>query len=264
MIRRRSFSTLTVTVLVFSILACNFGTLSPATTPSGGGLTPSGASSAAPTIGGAPGACANPLYPVVPGATWNYSMTGDVTSDFTRSITDVKADGFTDQDIFSSGVTRTGEWRCDNGALTALQPEAAVSGSVQTQNLNAQFHTTQNSGVTLPANVRPGDTWTQNVTIEGTVPVGGQNADAKNAAAINCTAAASESVTVKAGTFDAVRTDCKVDMQITITMNGVDVPTSLSSTSTAWYAPGVGMVKTVTAVTSGPGSTIELAAYQIP
>jgi hypothetical protein len=191
-------------------------------------------------------------------------MTSDTPTDFTRSITDVRPAGFTDQDVFASGVTRTGEWKCDNGSLTALQPDSAVSASVQTNNMDAKFHTTDISGVTLPANVKPGDNWTQNVTIEGTVPLNGQDIAAKNVAAIDCTAGGSESVTVKAGTFDAVRTDCKVDMTITMTMNGLEIPTSLTSTNTAWYVNGVGMVKTVTEVVGGPGSTIELTGYNIP
>jgi len=71
-------------------------------------------------------------------------------------------------------------------------------------------------------------------------------------------------VTVPAGTFDAVRMDCKTDIAITITMNGVDVPTNVSMTSKMWYAPGIGMVKSDNVLSGDMTNTIELTAYTIP
>ena len=81
--------------------------------------------------------------------------------------------------------------------------------------------------------------------------------------AYSCTAGATESVAVAAGSFNAVRMECQTNMVITMTMNGTDVPTTIDTTSTIWYAPSVGMVKSVSVV-NGTNITLELTAYSIP
>jgi len=209
------------------------------------------------------GPCANPLYPVVEGATWTYKFSNAALGEFTRSIIQVSADGFNDQDVFTLGVTRKGEWKCNNGALTALQPSGNPSASVQGEDISADFKTTSWDGVTLPAALKAGDTWTQNITLEGVETIAGMQVNTKNVIAISCTAGATESVTVQAGTFDAVRVDCQSDITITINVNGADVPVAVSTTSTNWYAPNVGLVKTSSTV-EGTNDTMELTSYQIP
>jgi hypothetical protein len=191
-------------------------------------------------------------------------MSGISSDTFTRSIVAVSADGFTDQDVFGSGVTRTGEWRCNAGALIALNPAAGSTATVQTSGLDANFQTTALDGLTLPATVSAGDTWSQNLTIEGTQNINGVEAQSKNVVAYSCTAGGTESVTVPAGTFDALRVTCQITMDITINMSGLEVPSQISSTDTIWYAPGVGMVRTESAIAGIGGSTIELTAYSIP
>jgi len=200
----------------------------------------------------------------VVGATWNYSFSGATPGDFTRSVTAVTTDGFTDQDVFTSGITRTGEWKCDHGALIALQPDGGSSGTVQANNVTASFKTTDMNGITFPATTNIGDTWTQKFTLEGTESINGLEIPAKNETALSCTVGNTESVTVPAGTFDTIRMDCKTDINITVTVNGVTVPTSISTTSTMWYASGVGLVKSDNAITGTENNTIELTAYTIP
>jgi hypothetical protein len=257
---RRLFPILAIVALILSALACTIS----------GGSTPATAEQSSPSSeapsGPAPtsGACANPLYPVDVGVSWTYSMSGPEVGDFTRSIIAVDANGFTDQDVFTSGVTRTGEWTCESGALIALQPTGGPSGVVQANNITAEFHTTDMSGVTLPATVNAGTSWTQNFTIEGVESIGGQDVPAKNETAYSCTGGGTESVTVPAGTFDAVRVDCQTDITITITLNDVEVPTNVSTTSTTWYASGIGMVKSDNVISGAENNTIELTAYTIP
>ena len=66
------------------------------------------------------------------------------------------------------------------------------------------------------------------------------------------------------GTFNAVRADCKIDSKITVTMSGVEVPTDVSTTSTMWYAPDVGLVKIAEVISGSDSVTIELTSYKIP
>jgi hypothetical protein len=251
-------------VLVFSLLACSLGASPPAADQAGREPPFDETAPTSPSSPLASGDCANPLSPVTVGATWNYAMSGVTSDTFVRSITAVHAQGFTDQDVFASGVTRTGEWKCSAGALVALNPNGGTTASVQTTDVDANFQTTLLDGVTLPAAVNAGDTWAQNITIEGTQNLNGTDVISKNAAAFTCTAGGIESVSVPAGSFDAQRVECQVDMTITVTMNGIEVPTTFTSTSTAWYAPGVGMVKAESVSTDMGNSTLELTGYTIP
>jgi len=256
----RNFPKIAAGLLLLSALACSLpgpGVPGNETQPT---VQPSGGSG-----GTAGSACNNSLYPVVNGASWTYSFNGDAPGNFTRSITAVRADGFTDQDVFDSGITRSGEWKCDNGSLIALQPDSGAStASVQSQNVTSTFTTTAMDGVTLPGNVVQGTAWTQNFTMDGTESINGQDITSKSQIAFSCTAGATESVTVAAGTFNAMHMDCTSDINITITMNGTDVPSNVATTSSMWYAPGVGMVKTDSTLSNGKTTTLELAAYTIP
>jgi hypothetical protein len=245
--------------LVLSLQACNL----PKNTPTPAADSSPAAQQSLPAVSGA-NACSNPLFPVVKGASWTYSITGITADTFTHSITEVRADGFTDQDLFAGGVTRTGEWKCDQGALIALSPLTGPTGAITANNMTATLHTTQMSGVTLPASVKPGDTWNQDFTIEGTQSIGGQNVAATGKVAFACTAASSESVTVAAGPFNAQRVDCKINLTVAVNIGGLQVPTSFSADTSMWYAPGVGLVKLDSAIAGMGNGSIVLTAYSLP
>jgi hypothetical protein len=253
--------------LVFSMLACNLGKTPdpsepvPPTVAQGTTESAPAVATEAPASGG--GACANPYLPIVTGATWNYKLTGNISDTMTRSIVSVEANGFTDQDVFGTGVSRQGKWKCENGSLTALDPSNGGSASVNTENVSVDFQTTELSGVTLPATVNAGDTWTQITTLEGIETINGTQIPAKNHFVNTCTAIGVESVTVEAGTFDTLKVECKTDMAITITMQDNPIQTNLTINATNWYAENIGLVKTVS---SGEkfNSTIELTSYTIP
>jgi hypothetical protein len=119
------------------------------------------------------------------------------------------------------------------------------AGTVSTASTNFEADSTTSEGVTLPASVNIGDTWTQIVDINGHMQMpDNTSAAARNQASQNCNALAQESVSVPAGTFEAMKVECQVEMTITISVQGLDVPpTTLASTSTLWYAEGVGLVK---------------------
>ena len=252
---RRPFLILTLVAIMVTVLAC--------TQPG----APAPATSQPPASEPAPktkGACSNPLYPVIIGAEWTYATSGISTGTFKHSITDVRADGFTDRDVFSGGVTRTGEWKCEAGTLTALSPAESLSAMIQTEGMTSEFKTTSSSGVTLPAIVRPNDSWSQNFTIEGTQTLSGQDVQGKGDMSYSCTAADTETVAVPAGSFDAVRVGCQLNGTITVAMAGFEVPTEFTSAATIWYARDVGMVKTENEISDIGHSTIELTSYTIP
>jgi hypothetical protein len=218
------------------------------------------------TSGPTSGACTNAYYPIVDGAEWQYAGTSSLASgfSFTRTYADIRSDGFTDQDEWDSGLIRTGEWGCDKGNIQGLTLGAGA-GSVSTGNMNFVADSTKSEGVTIPATMSEGDTWTQTLSVQGMMTMADGNvADASGDASRNCMAQGSESVTVPAGTFDAMRVECQVEMTITVTMSGLNVPPiALDSTSTVWYAPNIGVVRS-TDVGSMGSETHELQSYSIP
>ena len=249
------FRVLSILLIMSSIAAC--------TLPGGTADSPKAAATSTQPAPQTVGQCSNPLQPVIVGAAWTYAISGITTGTFTRSITDVRADGFTDQTTHQGGAATTTEWKCEAGALTALSPAEGLSALFQTEGMNFGLQTTSASGVTIPAIVRPNDSWSQSFTIEGTQPVAGQEAQGKGDFTYVCTAGDSETVIVPAGPFDAVRVGCQINGTITVTVAGLEVPTEIASAATIWYARDVGMVKTENEITSIGHSTIELTAYTI-
>lgn len=228
---------------------------------------------AAPTIdaptstsspAGASSACSNPYMPVVVGATWNYKLTGPAPDTFTHTVLSVEETSFVEQDVFSVGVTRQGTWNCENGNLIALDPPSGASASVNTENnVAVDFQTTNVSGVTLPAAINPGDTWSQSLTLEGTQSLNGTDYPVSNQLTSDCKAIGMESVTVEAGTFDAMRVECQTSMKLSIQLGETPAENTLNLGGTNWYVQGVGLVKTLT-TGLGFDSTVELVSYNIP
>ena len=260
--------TILIATLVLSMLACNLGSAAPTDAPSddpnSGGTesTPAPVNEAAnPPVSA--GACDNPYMPVIVGATWNYNLTGPTPDTYVHSILSVEADGFTEQDVFGSGVTRQGQWKCENGNLIALNPSGGGSASVTSEGTSVDFQTTALEGVTMPASLNPGDSWSQSLTLEGTQTVNNETMPVSNQVTQACTAAGVESVTVPAGTFDAMRVECQVNMTIPIDIAGSPFTTPIALNNTNWYALKVGLVKTVS-TGSGLDSTTELTSYSIP
>lgn len=266
---------LVLALLMLAALACNLGapaapaapTLpetavqSPTQTPAQpaapateAAATPSEQSSPAPSAG----QCQNLYYPVVQGASWQYQLSGTSSGTFTRSIINVRADGFDDQDVFSAGTTRNGSWKCQDGNLISLTPGSGAA--VTAAGVTATYTIESNSGISFPAALQPEQSWSQNIVYLGQETTNGVNIETRNVMDMSCKAGAVEKVNVPAGDFDALRVDCstKIDIFVSGTL-----AFTFTSTSAAWHAPGVGMVKSVG--TSNMGNTeIVLLSHNIP
>jgi len=257
MLIRRPLLFIIVVALLPALAACNL----PAQAGRSAGASLPTATEPVPQVFGH---CRNPLQPVIQGAEWTYAMSGISTGTFTRSITAVRQDGFTDRDVFDSGVTRTGEWHCENGDLTSLSPAEGFSGILQSEGMTAEFTTTESSGVTIPAIVTPGDAWSQTFAIEGTQSIAGTSVDSRGEISYTCKAAYVETVVIAGGAFDSMRVGCQMNARITATVAGVEVPTEIASATTIWYARDVGMVKTESEISGIGHSTIELTSFTVP
>jgi len=214
------------------------------------------------------GVCANAYYPVREGATWSYKSTSGPTGDFsfTDTITSVREDGFTLTSQFE-GVTRTQEWACEPEGLVALQLGGPSAATLNTQDVQLNLTVNNVSGVTFPSEIITGKEWQHMLEFEGELDIAGTPAEATGGAESNFSALGIESVTVPAGTFDAMKVQVDSTITINATFQGISMPVAFSGTYTFWFAQGVGWVKasgTGEVVGTSFTETIELQSYNIP
>lgn len=214
------------------------------------------------------GQCANAYFPVREGATWTYSSTGGPMGGygFTDTVTSVREDGFTLTSQFED-LTRTQEWGCRPEGLVALQLGGASAATLNSDNMVLNLDVDNVSGVTFPREIQPGDTWQHALTFTGKITIAGQEIDATGDAQSSFRAVDFESVTVPAGTFDALKVHIDTTINIKGDLNGISFPVRVTTPYDYWFVQGVGWVKA-----SGTGSlsgqsfseTIELQSYSIP
>lgn len=204
------------------------------------------------------GLCQHPYYPVVAGASWEYQMSGISGGTFVRSIISVRENGFDDQDVFSAGVTRQGRWECREGNLISLTPGSGTS--VIASNVQANFTIESNTGITFPADPRPGTEWAQTIIYRSQQTIGDKSMESRNELNLSCKAIGTERVSVPASDFEALRVDCTTQLGISI----AGAPAfNMTVTGSSWYAVGVGWVKSRDSGDMGV-TEIVLLSYTIP
>ncbi|MBI5825730.1 MAG: hypothetical protein HZB18_17010 [Chloroflexi bacterium] len=215
------------------------------------------------------GACGNPLFPVRQGASWAYINSGGPNGDFAFSdtISEVHADGFTLTTQFT-GLTRTQEWSCESDGLKALELGGGAIASISAQGMAAEFTTTAISGVSLPGQIVSGMQWQYNLTMQGTIPMPtGEQVQSNGAYSATMQEMGTETITVPAGTFEAVKFQSTSTVDILVPFGDLQVPMKYTGASLIWYAPGVGYIKSVENWDFGGTpytSTTELQSYVIP
>jgi hypothetical protein len=103
--------------------------------------------------------------------------------------------------------------------------------------------------------------------VTGNVTAFNEEAEATGSVQISFNAVGNESVTVPAGTFEALKVEVDVALNLDATYEGITLPVSFTGDYTYWFAPNVGWVKA-----SGTGNvlgnsftdTTELQSYNIP
>lgn len=214
------------------------------------------------------GDCSNTYYPVVEGATWTYAVTGgpDGPTSYTDTITSISGDTFILTTTIGD-IERTQRWSCTADGLVALD-FGGGSATLAVSDIQMVFDTTETTGVTLPAAISPGDTWSQTFTVKGTRSnASDQSADVTGDVEYDSTASQVETVNVPAGDFDALRMDATNSMDLTVQTSGLTVPLSVSGTLVNWYAPGVGNVRSIEKTNLfgvDVEITTELTSYNIP
>lgn len=214
------------------------------------------------------GLCANAYYPVRQGSTWNYKSTGSPAGEysFADTITAVREDGFTLSTQIGD-LTRTQEWNCTPEGLIALQLGGAPAAMLNAQNIQLNLNSKNSSGVTFPSEIQPGDQWQQNLDVEGDVAVANEEGKATGNVQLSFNALGNESVTVPAGTFDALKIDVNTSVNVDVTYEGLTLPVTFTGSYTYWFAKGIGWVKatgTGNFLGSSFSETTELQSYSVP
>lgn len=265
--RRRSWWLIPILATMLTFSACSESTPEPAPTATS---SPSATVEATPSeVEESGGLCANPLYPVAPAAKHAYLGRGGPVGDytFTTTITEVRADGFTIVTEFD-GVTVTQNWACSEAGLRALDYGGGPAGRVSVEGSEASYITREVEGLTLPHSVAAGNTWSQNfaLTFTQSIPDLGE-ISADGTATQEYEALGLESVSVAAGTFEAMKVAVTTTLSFTMVIEEVEIPAAFTSSGYSWYAPGVGWIKSmdvseIMGVTSE--SSVELQSYSLP
>ena len=248
-----------VLALALTQLACSFGARVPNVNP------PQSSSAGQPTQAGSSvtGSCANDYLPVKSGATWTYNGKS-ATGNFTRigTITSVETDTF-EREItttLSNGTqkTYTDSWQCTPDGLV-LQG-GPLSTTFQSVYGNATMKTLSTTGVTLPAHINAGDSWTQDAQLAFT----SAQVSVKIALTYNFKAIGLESVMVPAGAFNAMKIQINVTSQATTASR----TNNIAVDGFEWFVPGVGAIKSSVGVkvngTAYPGAYDQMQSYHIP
>jgi hypothetical protein len=213
--------------------------------------------------------CANRYVPVIEGASWSYSASASSmgSTTYTDSISGASSAGYTLVSTYDS-LTKTQSWACYEDGLVSLEYSGGGDASVSTTGLNANFETSDMTGVTIPNQINPGDSWTQTFTVSGeTVLEGGIAASTEGTVSVVWTAEGVEEVSVPAGSFEGVKVAVSTTLNFTMDMDGVIVPFTMTETGYIWLVEGVGWVRSETSYSfmeASGTSTVELTGYSIP
>ncbi len=213
--------------------------------------------------------CDNALLPTNQGATWTYISTGGPggTFTYTDTVTAERADGFTITSQFSD-LVRTQEWSCQNDGLKALQLGGGTAAGISTLGMTGAFTSAEITGVSLPKEVTSGMTWNYSLKMQGTMAMpGDQQAQSSGVYSVTMMELGRETITVPAGTFEAVKIQSNAIIDILTNFSGIEVPIKFNGTTISWYVPGVGFVRSIENGDFGGtifAATTELQSYSIP
>jgi hypothetical protein len=245
--------------LALAQFACSFGARVPNVN------SPQSSSAGQPTQAGSSviGSCANDYLPVKPGATWTYNGQS-ASGNFTRvsTITSVETDSF-EREItttLGNGIQKayTDSWKCTPDGL--VLEGGPLSTTFQSVYGNATMKTLSTTGVTLPARINAGDSWTQDAQLAFT----STQVSVNITLTYNFKAVGLESVTVPAGTFNAMKIQIDVTSQATTATR----TNNIAVDGFEWFVPDVGAVKSSVGVkvngTAYPGTDDQMQSYRIP
>ena len=180
--------------------------------------------------------CENQYFPSRLGDTWEYLGSNTAIGDYSRTDTVTRSSA----EVFSvattlSTITYAVNYGCSSDGLTANNPIQQYAGALLSgPDAPVSVKLTSSSGITLPAIITSGDTWQQTADFEASSP----DLNLNGRFVFDYTAVGYEIVTVPFGTFNALR----VDATIRIEVSGFRILAG-TYTTTTWMVPNIGIVK---------------------
>jgi hypothetical protein len=181
-------------------------------------------------------ACANPYFPSAAGNRWTYAGSNSYTGNYTRTDTVSQSNGssFT-VDSMAGDVPYSVTYSCSAAGLVASDPVTQYAGALlSSTNAPVTVNLTSNSGTTLPADIQPGDTWQQMADFEAS----SQDLNISGRFVFDYTAVGFDTVSVPFGTFNALRVDATIHIEV----SAFHVSAGTYTTST-WMVQDIGVVK---------------------
>jgi hypothetical protein len=156
-------------------------------------------------------------------------------------------------------VNMTVHWNCSSAGIVSYDfasIRAAEIGDVATMDI------VDNSGTWLPPAERltPGSSWGNEYTIVMNVPDVAEIGNMSTVISETWSVGGEETVSVPAGTFEAIRIDGTANMTVSTPMG--EVP-SITMSMSYWFARDVGIVR-FTNAGEGFSSQSDLTSYSIP
>lgn len=189
---------------------------------------------------------------------------GDFT--YTDTITEIDTDRFVLTSHFPT-LTLSQEWVCTAEGYIARQLGGGTTASVSMQNMITDFQTLDVSGISLPRTISPGMQWQYDLTMQGTVAMPVEQTRSPGTFSLDMREIGSETITVPAGTFEALKIQATFNANIDVDFQGSPIRYTIQGSSILWYASGVGFVKSIENIDfSGTtfSSTTELQSHTLP
>lgn len=212
-----------------------------------------------PSERAAASACDHPYLPLRTGASWSYAGSdGQLSWSVTSAGGSADAASAT-MDFTAPSVTMTVHWTCSSAGIVSydfVSLKTLDLGNVATMDI------VDTSGTWLPPakNLTPGSSWSNEYTMVISVPEAGELGKMSTRVSEAWTVAGLETVSVPAGTFEALRIDGTATMTMSTPMG--DMPSTTMSMS-YWFAKEVGIVR-FTNSGEGFSSQSELTSYSVP
>lgn len=204
-------------------------------------------------------ACDHPYLPMRSGASWTFA---DTQGTLTWTVSD--ASGSTDSasavmEIAFPGGSIATHWTCTPAGIVSYD-----FGSISASGMGAvvALDVTDSSGVTLPPAelLTPGYSWSNSYTTTISAPGVGVAVDMTSTTDESLTVVGTETVSVPAGTFEALRIDGTTVSSFSGMM--VAIP-GLTSNSSYWFVEGIGIVRYAYSGDDFSGGG-DLTGYSVP
>ena len=180
--------------------------------------------------------CTNQYFPDHIGDMWEYSGTNSILGAYIRTdtITNSEPESFTEETTLAN-VTGSLSYDCSSAGLTSQDPVQQYAGALlSSPDVPFSVKLTSNTGTSLPAKIIPGDTWQQ--VADG--QVNSQQLNVNGRFEFDYTAVGYENISVPAGSYNALRVDATIRIEVT----GLHILIG-TYTTTTWWAAEVGLVK---------------------